>query len=136
MIKKITGNSHNDNRGKILFSNNLDLSAVKRMYVIENKNTEIERAWQAHKVESRWFIATSGSFEIKLIKIDNFESPSENLISKNYILKSESLDSLIIESGYASSIKALEDHSQLLVFSDYKNNEIEDNYKYDPDKWK
>jgi len=136
MIKKIIGNSHNDDRGKLLFSNNLDLSAVKRMYVIENKSTEFERAWQAHKVESRWFTAISGSFQIKLIKIDDFEFPSENLISETYFLKSESLDSLIIEPGYASSIQALEDNSKLLVYSDFQKDEIDDNYKFDPNKWK
>lgn len=136
MIRKITGNSHSDDRGKLLFSNHLDLSAVKRMYVIENKSTEIERAWQGHKVESRWFTAISGSFQIKLIKIDDFEFPSENLIAEIYFLNSESLDSLIIEPGFASSIQALEDNSKLLVFSDFQKDEINDNYKFDPNKWK
>lgn len=132
----LQGGSHEDERGTILFNNKLDLTLVKRMYIIENKDTKISRAWQGHKIESRWFVATQGSFEIKLAKIDDFETSSDNLKLHAFILKSSSLDSLFIEKGYASSIQALEPKSKLVVFSDYHLGEVKDDYKFDSQKWK
>ena len=46
------------------------------------------------------------------------------------------LDSLTIDTGFASSIQALETDSKLLVFSNYKMGEVEDNFKFNPTKWK
>lgn len=131
----LQGGSHNDERGTILFNNSLDLSLVKRMYVIENKDTDICRAWQAHKIESRWFVAVQGAFEIKLVKIDDFENPSDDLETQSFVLNS-SMDSLFVEKGYASSIQALEPKSKLVVFSDYQLGEVKDDYKFDSQKWK
>lgn len=135
-MQALQGGSHEDDRGKILFNNSLDLTPAKRMYVIENKDTEICRAWQGHKIESRWFVATQGSFEIRLVKIDDFENPSDDLEIHTFILKSYSLDSLFAEKGYASSIQALEPESKLVVFSDFHLGEVKDDYKFDSQKWK
>lgn len=132
----LKGGSFEDERGKIIFNNELDLTLVKRMYVIENKDVDFCRAWQGHKTESRWFVAVEGSFEIKLVKIDNFENPSDDLEVKSFVINSNSMDSLHVQNGYASSIQALETKSKLVVFSDYKLGTINDNYKFDSQKWK
>lgn len=132
----LQGDCFEDNRGKLFFSNNLDLSLVKRMYIVENTYTDICRAWQAHKVEKRWFVASQGSFRIRLVKIDSFENPSDDLIAESIVLYSKSMDSLFVDSGFATSIQALEKDSKLIVFSDYHFGEVSDNYKYDSQKWK
>lgn len=135
-MEPLTGGSHEDERGIILFNNALDLSLAKRMYVIENKETEICRAWQGHQIECRWFVAVQGMFEIRLVKIDDFENPSDDLEVQNFIIKSSSMDSLFVQKGYASSIQALELKSKLVVFSDYLLGEVKDDYRFDSQKWK
>jgi dTDP-4-dehydrorhamnose 3,5-epimerase-like enzyme len=133
MIPKITkGNSHTDSRGTLFYNNDFDISATKRIYVIENFDIDFVRAWQGHKIEQRWFSAVQGSFEIKLIEIDHWETPNHKLECETFQLKSENLDILHIPSGYVTSIKALEENSRLLLFADHFFNEVSDEYRYEP----
>ena len=113
--KFIIGNQHSDSRGRLLFNNDFDISEVKRIYVIENSSVDFIRAWQGHKIEQRWFSAMRGSFEIKLIAIDDWDKPNPLLECETFQLKSGNLDILHIPSGYVSSIKALEDNSRRLL---------------------
>ncbi|MFV8322656.1 sugar epimerase [Flavobacterium sp. LB3P21] len=136
MLTTIIGNTFADERGTLSFNNELDLSEVKRMYFIENADLSTQRAWQGHQIEKRWFIAVKGKFLIKLVKVDNFECPSNNLEVLSFELQSKTLDALLVDAGYASSIQALEADSKLLVFSNYRIGEIEDNYKFNPTQWK
>ena len=125
----LQGEAHHDERGT-LFYNNLDVRNVKRVYFIENKNTSIIRSWQGHKIEQRWFNAVTGSFKILLIKIENWENPTQLFKPLEFILKSKTLDMLHIPEGYISSIQALEESSKLMVMADYLFLEINDEYKY------
>jgi dTDP-4-dehydrorhamnose 3,5-epimerase-like enzyme len=127
----IQGNAHSDDRGVLYYNNNFDASAVKRVYFIENRDTDFVRAWQGHKIEQRWFSVANGSFEIKLIKVDNWETPSVNLEQLVYTISSETLDVLHIPAGYISSIRALTADAKLLVMADYLLGEIKDEYRYD-----
>lgn len=135
-MQHLKGGTFEDERGIVFFNNTLDLALVKRMYMIENAATEICRAWQGHKFEKRWFVAVIGSFEIKVVKIDNFENPADDLKPENIVLEGKSMDSLFIPEGFASSIQALEINSKLAVFSNYNLGEIQDDYKFDSQKWK
>ncbi|TYC08809.1 sugar epimerase [Bizionia gelidisalsuginis] len=130
--KLITGNRHTDSRGNLTFNNDFDASPIKRLYTIENKTTDYIRAWQGHKIESRWFSAIKGSFEIKLIQIDNWENPNKNAEICSTTLNDKSLDTLCVPKGYINSIQALEENSKLLVMSDYGFDEIKDEYRFDP----
>lgn len=127
----ISGGSYTDKRGTLSFNNDFDVSDVKRIYSISNANMETIRAWQGHKVEQRWFTAVIGVFEIKLIKIDNWEHPSKNLEKYHYTLTSESMDILHIPSGYVSSIQDVEGNSKLLVMADYGLDELNDEFRFD-----
>ena len=128
----IPGGNHKDNRGTITFNNDFDASAIKRIYTIQNENTSIIRAWQGHKIEKRWFSAIKGSFEIKLIKIENWENPDKNSEVSTIILNDKNLDTLCVPNGYISSIQALEENSKLLAMSDYQLGEINDECKFEP----
>jgi dTDP-4-dehydrorhamnose 3,5-epimerase-like enzyme len=137
MIPKIIkGNLHTDQRGNLFYNNNFDLSAIRRIYIIENKSVDFIRAWQGHKIEQRWFTATNGAFKIKLIKIDNWESVSTDLEVTEFNLKAEKLDVLHVPSGYVSSIQSLEKNAKLLVMSDYLLGEVSDEYRFDADYFK
>lgn len=129
-LKLVIGNHHADSRGLLTFNNDFDASDVKRIYFIENCDTSFIRAWQGHREERRWFTVVCGSFEIKLILIDDWKNPSPNLQQEVFVLTSENLVILPIPKGYVSSIKALEDKSKLMVMADYLKGEIHDEYRF------
>lgn len=129
----IKGESHTDCRGTLFYNNDFDVSAIKRMYVIENQSNDFVRAWQGHQIEQRWFSVVKGSFRIQLIAIDNWERPSKDLQRLTFKLHSEKLDVLYIPSGYVSSIQSLEQGSKLLALSDFLLGAIQDDYRYEVD---
>lgn len=129
----VSGDSHSDARGTLRFNNSFDATHIKRLYMIENKDTTFVRGWQGHRIEQRWFSVLQGSFKIELIAIDNWESPSKNAEIITYILDSEKLDVLHVPKGYISSIQALSIGSKLLAMSDYRLNEINDEYRFSID---
>ena len=126
----LKGNLFQDHRGTLRYNNDFDASSIKRMYLIENKDLTVERAWQGHKIEQRWFSAINGSFLIKIIEPNHWENPSGIKTSFDFVLKKNTLDFLHIPAGYLTSIKALEEGSQLLVLADYALGEIKDEYKF------
>jgi dTDP-4-dehydrorhamnose 3,5-epimerase-like enzyme len=132
----INGGCHYDQRGSLFYNNDFDASIIKRIYVIENCNTDFIRGWQGHKVEQRWFSAITGSFKIELIKIDNWENPPRDLKPSVFVVKSDTLDVLYVPHGYVSSIQTLSEGSKLLVMTDYLLGEIEDEYRYKIDYFK
>jgi len=107
----IKGNSHSDNRGKIHFINDFDLTRVVRMYCIHPEKGCI-RAWQGHYKETKWFFVAKGEF---LIKTVDMKSGAYNSYSMNEC-KSEVLE---IPSGYYNGFQAVEDKSVLIVLSDF-----------------
>lgn len=126
----IIGAKHTDARGTLLYNNDFDLTQVKRMYIIENQDTQVVRAWQGHQKEQRWFLAIKGAFKIELIAIDNWEKPSKNLQKYNFTLTTETMNVLHIPSGYVNSIQSLEEGAQLLIMSNYLLDEHQDDYRF------
>ncbi|MCB0473115.1 MAG: WxcM-like domain-containing protein [Flavobacteriaceae bacterium] len=134
--KFIEGGLHADERGNILFVNDFDLSPVKRFYITTNKDVNIIRAWQGHKIESKWFYCLSGAFDIRLIKMDNWENPTMNLNVENYILKADQPGVLHIPKGFLNGFRAIEQNSRLLVFSDLTIDEsMNDIYRFPKNYW-
>lgn len=134
MIPKIiAGGVHSDQRGALFYNNDFDASPVKRMYIIENENTDFVRGWQGHKIEQRWFSVIKGSFKIQLIEIDNWEQPSKDCKSFDFIINAKKLDILHVPQGYVSSIQSLEEGSKLLVMADYLLGEVKDEYRFEAD---
>jgi dTDP-4-dehydrorhamnose 3,5-epimerase-like enzyme len=129
--KIIKGNSYTDHRGILYYNNFFNASAIKRMYIIENSSTKTSRGWQGHKVEQRWLSAVQGSFRIKLIEIDDWNSPSKSLVFQEVKLEAKKLDVLHIPQGYVTCIQSIENNSKLLVMADYSIDEIEDEYRYE-----
>lgn len=127
----IKGDVFKDQRGSLEYNNNFDLSSAKRTYLIQNESVEIERGWQGHKVEKRWFSAIQGSFKIKVLKLSNWEIPSTESEIEEFLIQSGTLDILYVPDGYITKIKSEISDAKLLVFSDYHSNEVDDNYKFD-----
>ena len=130
MVPKLfSGGRFADQRGSLFYNNDFDASIVKRIYLIENAATDLKRGWQGHKIEQRWFSAMCGSFTVKLIAIDNWETPSKDVEVFAFSLCSEKLDVLHVPPGYVSCIQAKEKGSKLLVMADYSFGEIKDEYR-------
>lgn len=132
----IQGDNYSDERGQLDFINDFDLSSIKRVYFITHFNKEVIRAWQGHKIESRWFICVKGSFDIKLVAIDDWEKPSNKLKIYDFNLSASKSQVLCIPNGYANGFKAIEDDSKLMIMSNYGLNEVEnDEFRFDKNKW-
>ena len=127
----IEGGTHVDARGKLCFNNNFIATEVKRLYTITNTDLSYKRGWTGHKIERRWFIAVSGLFEVKLIRIDNWDMPNPNLEQLIFEMSSDKLGVLEVPSGYVTSIQALKNDSKLLVMADYMLGEIDDDYRFE-----
>ena len=125
------GNSHSDDRGVLHFNNEVNIQGVKRIYFVENIDTNFIRGWQGHQVEQRWFSAVQGSFKISTMAVDNWENPSKNSPMQSFILNASSLDVLHIPNGYITCIQSLENSSRLMAMSDYLLNEINDEYRFE-----
>src|SRR5690606_18659464 len=118
-MKFIPGGIAEDHRGSIRFVNEFDMSAVKRFYIIENKDTETIRGWRAHRIEQRWFYVLDGAFSMKTVKIDDWDQPSRELPVEETIMRSEGQQIIHVPVGCGTAFQALEAGSRLLVFADY-----------------
>lgn len=132
----LEGKKHEDERGIITFNNEFDASQVKRIYTIENSSTDYIRGWQGHKIEQRWFACMKGSFEISVIKVDDFEKPSKELTIWKYLLTDDILTYLHVTAGFMTAIQSKEYNSKLLVLSDYSLGEVADEYRLPIDYFK
>lgn len=118
-MKTIIGGIAKDARGQIRYVNDFDMSLVKRFYIIQNADTELKRGWRGHQTEQRWFYVLSGSFEMDVVQIDDWNSPSNNLPVEHLTIKDTDLSVLHVPTGYATAFRALEGGSELLVYADY-----------------
>ncbi len=132
----IQGGFYEDQRGRIDFVNDFNLSKTKRCYFTTNSSVNFFRGWQGHKIESRWFYCVKGKFEVKLIKIDNWDNPSEDLNIEKYILSEDNPQVLYIPNGYVNGFQALEENSKLMILSDFELGvNIGDDVRYENNKW-
>jgi len=133
----IQGGVAKDERGQIRFVNEFDMSLVKRFYIIKNADTELIRGWRAHRIEQRWFYVLSGSFNVDLVKIDNWENPDPFLPIENVVLQAEDMKVLHVPAGYGTAFRALRLESELLVYADYHLTDAsQDNYTWGKDYFK
>jgi dTDP-4-dehydrorhamnose 3,5-epimerase-like enzyme len=136
LLDIIAGGVHHDERGTLGYVNDFDMSRVKRFYTIEHPTTKIVRAWQAHQEEEKWFYVTRGIFQVKLIRIDDWEAPAESLEASEFIMSASVSQVLHIPGGYANGLRALEPDSKLIVFSNFTvEQSAKDNFRYAMDFW-
>lgn len=136
-MKIIKGGSYSDERGSLRFVNDFDMSDVKRFYTITHTDPEVVRAWQGHKVESKFFFCVSGSFTAAAVKVDDWDSPSANLVPEVVELTADNPRVLAIPAGCTNGFKANEPDSTLMVYSSHSlEDAVDDNYRFPADTWK
>jgi dTDP-4-dehydrorhamnose 3,5-epimerase len=112
------------------------MSPIKRIYYTTHFDTDTVRAWQGHKIESRWLICVKGSFKVKLVEIDDWVNPSDSLKVYEYELSADKQEVLYIPNGFANGFRALEVNAKLMIMSNYGFNEIDnDQIRFDQNKW-
>ena len=132
----IQGDTFVDERGTLAFVNAFDMDEVQRMYTITHPHTHIVRAWQGHKKETKYFKCIAGRFLIALVKIDDWEQPSQDLMVETFVLDAIKPQILQVPKGYANGFKALDAGSQLLVFSDHTLEAAQgDQFRFSSDFW-
>ena len=131
--KVIEGGVFRDHRGELKYNNSFDASKVRRLYIIENSKLELKRGWKAHKIEQRWFIVLTGSFEINVVNVENFDSPKRMKDFYKYKLDAKSMTVLHCPPGHATLIQAKERNSKLLAMGDYLLGDTEDDYRFPSD---
>lgn len=134
--KIINGGFHSDERGSISFVNEFDFSEVKRFYNICHPTTEVIRAWQGHKEESKWFYVNSGSFKIVLVKIDDWGLGTNANMPVEFHLDFSEPQILFIPGGYVNGFQATSPNSKLMVFSNFTIEESKnDDFRFDKSLW-
>ena len=132
----IEAGKHQDERGILSFFNDLSLTPVQRMYWIDQQRTDIIRAWQAHRIEQKWFIAAAGSFLVAVVQPDDWNRPSADLPVQTFVLEADKPAVLHIPGGYANGFRALKADSRLMVFSDASVEQSRaDDFRFDKDLW-
>jgi len=122
----IEGGIFKDSRGEIRHVNDFNFDEVKRFYIIHQKDSSTVRAWQGHKIEKKYFYVLKGAFLFAWVRIDKWNNPSPDLKSESIVLSGYESKLLYIPGGFANGIKAVEDDSILLVYS---NLSLEDSQK-------
>lgn len=136
MVELIKGSEFIDERGALRFFNDFDMGEVVRFYEIAPVDTKIIRAWQGHRHEKKWFHCLNGSFIINLVKVDDFDNPSDQLVPEKITLKSHEPSVLAVPKGYATGIKAVEEGSRLQVFSNFGlEASKKDDYRFPLNMW-
>lgn len=132
----INGGRFSDDRGTLQFVNDFDLSCTKRFYTITQAKSAGARAWQGHKLETKFFFCLTGSFHVFLVKPDDWETPSAHLPAEHFLLSETESRVLVIPPGFANGIISATNQSSLLVFSDKTVEEsAEDIFRFPKNLW-
>ena len=116
----IKGDLFNDNRGKLFSCNKFDMTRIKRIYSIENSDSNYIRGWKGHEIETRWFFATKGCMIINTILISDLEKSHTLPLINTFKLNQDSLNILVVPPGFATSIKQYSNGDRICVFADYE----------------
>ena len=131
----IHGDTYSDKRGILRFVNDFSMKDVVRFYIIRHNNTELVRAWQAHKKERKYFYVLKGKFVVAYLKLNNFDNPDMSLKPEYTVLSEQESKVLTIPEGYANGLKALEPDSEIMVFSNLTvEKSKKDDYRF-PSGW-
>ena len=135
-IQVIRGEIFRDERGQISSLNEFHFEGVKRTYIIHHPDASVIRGWHAHQFERKWFYCIKGAFSVALVKIDNWENPSQELPAEVFRLTENDSRLVCVPAGYANCLKAHEADSIMQVYSDKILSEaLGDSWRYDKSMW-
>jgi dTDP-4-dehydrorhamnose 3,5-epimerase len=132
----IRGGLASDDRGRLAFANDFDLSQCRRFYVVENFAPRTVRAWHAHKHERKWVMALSGAALAACVRIDDWDSPSKDAEVHRFTLDAASPAILAVPAGYANGAMSLLPGTKIVYFSDASlEGSVDDDFRYPARYW-
>jgi dTDP-4-dehydrorhamnose 3,5-epimerase-like enzyme len=132
----IRGGLASDDRGRLTFANDFDVSQCRRFYVVENFAPRTVRAWHAHKHERKWVMALSGAALAACVRIDDWDSPSQDAEVHRFTLDAASPAILAVPPGYANGAMSLLPDTKIVYFSDASlEGSMDDDYRYPARHW-
>ena len=135
-FSQIPGGKAFDDRGSLMFVNDLDLSLFKRFYIVENHSKGFVRAWHAHKKEAKGVVVVSGTVLVAAVKVDDWESPSKELKVERVVLTAEKPTALLIPAGYANGFMTLTESAKVMFLSTSSLTESAgDDIRFDSTLW-
>ena len=141
-IKIINLEKFKDSRGKYIESFNttfykkysINTNFIQDDFSFSKKN--VLRGFHGDSKTWKLFFCVKGKFEVKLVEIDDWENPSNNLNVKIYILEEENPKVLQIPEGYVNGFSALEENSKLMIMSNFRLGENpNDDVRFESNKW-
>jgi dTDP-4-dehydrorhamnose 3,5-epimerase len=132
----IRGGASTDDRGRVYFANDLDLSSFRRLYFVENFAQGTVRAWHAHRHERKWVMAVAGAALACCVEIDDWDSPSPDAEVHRFVLDASSPSILAVPAGYANGAMSLTPDTKLLYFSDASlDDSLDDDVRFPARHW-
>lgn len=116
-VRLIEGGLAVDDRGEVRFCNALDLTPIRRFYMVSNHAPGFVRAWHAHKRECKFAFVLSGAAIVSAVKIDDWSRPSRELKVHRFVLSEKKPAVLSIPAGHANGFKTLTADAKILFLS-------------------
>ena len=125
-----------DDRGKVQFCNDFDMSGIRRFYVVTNHENRFIRAWHAHKEETKFAYVASGAALLATVRIDDWNMPDKSATVLRFVLSEDKPGVLKIPGGHAHGAMNLRADTRIFFFSTSTVAEsMNDDYRYDFDYW-
>jgi dTDP-4-dehydrorhamnose 3,5-epimerase-like enzyme len=132
----IRGGVASDDRGRVTFANDFDLSPCRRFYVVENFAVGTVRAWHAHRNERKWVLALAGAALACCVEIDDWDAPSPDAEVHRFTLDASQPAVLAVPTGYANGAMSLLPGTRLMYLSDAAlEASLEDDVRYPARHW-
>lgn len=135
-VRLIEGGLAVDDRGQLQFCNALDMSVVRRFYIVGNHQAEFVRAWHAHKKEAKFVYVVSGAAIVAAVRIDDWERPDKAAKVHRFVLSEKKPAALYIPAGYANGFKTLEPGTKVMFLSTSTvEDSAKDDWRFDALHW-
>jgi dTDP-4-dehydrorhamnose 3,5-epimerase len=135
-VQLIEGGVFVDDRGEVRFVNDFGFQGVKRFYIVKNHRPGYVRAWHGHRNEGKYFSVVSGAAVVCGVEVDDWKSPSRDLVVRRFVLSEARPAVLHVPPGYANGMMALLPDSKVLVFSTATLQEsLQDDIRFEPRYW-
>ncbi len=126
-----------DKRGSVSYNNNLQLSKVKRFYIVQNKKNNFVRAWHGHKVEAKYILCIKGKVKVSAVRIKDFKKPKKNSKVYSWIIDERKPSVIYIPPGFANGTKSLVKGTKIFVLSTSSlKASLKDDFRFEENFWK
>lgn len=135
-VRVIEGEVFTDHRGVITSVNDFHMEGPRRIYFIHHPDTKVVRGWHGHRYERKWFYCVNGTFELAVVKIDDWLNPSADLVPEIFQLSEEHSRLVCVPPGYANCMRTSTPGSTIMVLSgEVLPDAYADSWRYPATMW-